>query len=293
MTTTPSDARLIAVLGKPKLFVTGYAKSGTTWAQLMLDAHPAIACKGEGHLANVLARELEASLQRYGQFIAGKNQTIFKEIEGFPLIEAGDVIEIVRAAACQLMGRYGADDAVEIVGEKTPDTMTCLPQMRQVFPEGKFLFIHRDGRDVLASLIQHNIRTGGAPTTGNRSIEEFAGLLGQDWATRVLAAHELCARAPDIAMEFKYEDCLDAPEDTLSGIFNWLGVDASEQVVASCVAKASFAALSGGRQIGEEDKSSHFRKGGTGNWQEELTASAVSAFESAAENTLRIFGYVG
>ena len=43
-----------AVYAKPLFFICGAIKSGTTWLQLMLDAHPDIACRGEGHLPNML-----------------------------------------------------------------------------------------------------------------------------------------------------------------------------------------------------------------------------------------------
>ncbi|MFP6691035.1 MAG: sulfotransferase, partial [Alphaproteobacteria bacterium] len=48
-----------AVYAKPLFFICGAIKSGTTWLQLMLDAHPDIACRGEGHLPNMLCRAWE------------------------------------------------------------------------------------------------------------------------------------------------------------------------------------------------------------------------------------------
>ena len=40
----------IAELAKRQLFFVGGApRSGTTWMQHMLDAHPDISCRGEGH----------------------------------------------------------------------------------------------------------------------------------------------------------------------------------------------------------------------------------------------------
>lgn len=287
-----SMGRLLAVLDKPKLFVSGYAKSGTTWVQLMLDAHPAIACKGEGHLPNVLAQELEGASQRYAQYINGKNQSIFKEIEGFPLVQGDDVRMIVRLAACQMMAHYGADETIKLVGEKTPDTIAFLPQMRDIFPEGKFLFIHRDGRDVLTSLLKHNLRTGGAATTGGRTVEDFANLLGQDWAARTMAAKDLSVQHPEVAHSIRYEDLLKDPAPILKDVLDWLGLEATAQTVAQCIEASSFEALSKGRKIGEEDDASHFRKGGAGNWKQELTPEAVKAFEGSASVALRQFSYL-
>ena len=55
-------------------------KSGTTWVQLLLDAHPNISCNGEGHFMDVLADHLVNALDRYNEYIDGKNMTLFDQI---------------------------------------------------------------------------------------------------------------------------------------------------------------------------------------------------------------------
>ncbi len=288
---TDSQDATLAVLNKPKLFVSGYAKSGTTWLQLLLDAHPQIACKGEGHIADVLARELEAAITRYSNFVDAKNKTIFKEIEGFPKPQGKDLKLMVRFAASIMFAKFGADPAVQIVGEKTPDTVGYLPQMADTFPEARFMFIHRDGRDVLTSLLIHNERTGGAATTGERSLEEFAHDFGQDWARVVDTAQAFVADDPVRGFELRYEDLLVRPADTLCSIYRWLGVSADEGVVDDAIKAASFETLSGGRQIGEEDAASHFRKGGAGHWKSDLAPEALRGFTAGAGAALGRLGY--
>ena len=64
---------LIGMLGTMQIFfIGGSQKSGTTWLQLLLDAHPQIACKGEGHIANDMAQLLLISLDKHNQKIADK-----------------------------------------------------------------------------------------------------------------------------------------------------------------------------------------------------------------------------
>ena len=73
-----------AAVAKPLFFVCGALKSGTTWVPLMLGAHPEIACRGEGHLANYLLPRIGSALLKYNSKIRFKNKTIFSEIDGFP-----------------------------------------------------------------------------------------------------------------------------------------------------------------------------------------------------------------
>ncbi len=46
-------------------FVVGCQKSGTTWLQYLLDAHPQIVCGGEAHLTDVLAPLLQDAFHLY------------------------------------------------------------------------------------------------------------------------------------------------------------------------------------------------------------------------------------
>lgn len=58
-----------------------------------------------------------------------------------------------------------------------------------------------------------------------------------------------------------------------------------------CVSAASFEALSDGRQPGQEDKASFFRKGVAGEWHQKLNAKQVRHFNEIAGTLLRDLGY--
>ena len=64
---------LDTILERRLFFVAGQGKSGTTWLQLILDAHPEICCRGEGHLGDVLLPALGESLERYNGYIRHNN----------------------------------------------------------------------------------------------------------------------------------------------------------------------------------------------------------------------------
>ena len=50
----------------------------------MLDAHPEIACRGEGNLLKFLLPSLRKTLQEYNSKIGFKNRSTFNETEGYP-----------------------------------------------------------------------------------------------------------------------------------------------------------------------------------------------------------------
>ena len=58
----------------------------------------------------------------------------------------------------------------------------------------------------------------------------------------------------------------------------------------SCVQRASFRALSG-REAGDEDLSSHLRKGIVGDWKNHFGEAALSRFEAVAGPLLQELGY--
>lgn len=68
-----------------------------------------------------------------------------------------------------------------------------------------------------------------------------------------------------------YERMREAPAPVAAQLFGFLGVADRDDVVADCVARTSFAALSGGRSPGVAQDRSFFRKGVVGDWRSTLT----------------------
>src|SRR5450432_2618026 len=51
-----------AVREKQIFFIGGSVKSGTTWLQLLLNAHPEVSANGEGHFLDLLAPALRMAM---------------------------------------------------------------------------------------------------------------------------------------------------------------------------------------------------------------------------------------
>ncbi len=60
-------ATLQSALTRRWFFICGAQKSGTTWLQRILDAHPQVRCRGEGHFFSELSRLLGQSFSSYNK----------------------------------------------------------------------------------------------------------------------------------------------------------------------------------------------------------------------------------
>ena len=70
--------RIHQVLDRQIFFVGGAPKSGTTWLQKALDAHPEIMCSGEGHFLDKFALNLNEMIKDYNKHQAVVAQNVYQ-----------------------------------------------------------------------------------------------------------------------------------------------------------------------------------------------------------------------
>lgn len=121
--------------------------------------------------------------------------------------------------------------------------------------------------------------------------EERLRQMAVRWSRRVSKAsrdgHKLFGEG---FFQLGYEDLLDRPEANLKEMFELLGARSDAGTVSRCVAKNSFEKLAR-RRSGQEDSSSFFRKGVTGDWRGVFTERDRKIYEDVAGDTLREMGY--
>jgi len=314
--------------GVPVFFVVGLAKSGTTWLMKTLDAHPEVLCKGEGRFfGEEYRRKVLVQTQTKQQPSSLYNALLNSEylklwIERSIWTREGETDEhikdLVRLATDYFLMEELSKSGKKVVGDKTPLLgPKFVEEISEIYPEAKVIHIIRDGRDQAVSFIHQQGNRAKRGRTHRLSPEELAkseayrrsprkpsetgeGMFAektlrkaaQNWTLRVgQAVEDGPTLFGDNYMEVRYEDLLERPNEEAGRLFEFLGVDTSETLVEQAVNSASFEKLSKGRERGEEDPSSFYRKGVAGDWKSLFNERDKQVYKEEAGDLLIRLGY--
>jgi len=320
-TTYPGD-------GVPVFFVVGLAKSGTTWLMKTLDAHPEVLCKGEGRFfGEEYRREVLAQTQTKQQPSSLYNALLGSEylklwIERSVWTRGGETEEqirdLVRLATDYFLTTELSRSGKKLVGDKTPLLgPKFVEEIHDIYPEARVIHIIRDGRDQAVSFIHQQGNRAKRGRTHRLSAEELAkseayrksprelaergeGMFAEktlrkaarNWDLRVgRAVEDGPAMFGDRYTEVRYEDLLESPHEEVERLLGFLGMDADKALVERCVSSASFEKLSRGRERGQEDPSSFYRKGIAGDWKNLFNERDRQVYKEEAGELLIRLGY--
>lgn len=269
----------------PMFFVGGLPRSGTTWVQQLLNAHPRVLCLGESHFFNDLIPAFARVVNAYGQRRAEGRSTWAPTVCGpdvslfAPMFHAAFVALVLE----NLDGRPAGSLAA--IGEKTPDNITRLPYIWSTFPRARFVNVIRDGRDgAVSAFIRFRSKLPAAMTR-----PEYVRAYAEGWSSRIRDARRM---APGRAYhEIRYEAMHADPDGEAARLFAFVGAPDDPAAVRAALDTASFESLSGGRQRGDVDPASHYRRGEVGGWADTLTPEEVAAFEAVAGPMMDELGY--
>ncbi|KAH0561378.1 hypothetical protein KQX54_016486, partial [Cotesia glomerata] len=125
----------------PLIFIGGVPRSGTTLMRAMLDAHPDVRC---GQETRVIPRILQMG-----------SHWLRSERENVRLSEAGISKEVLDSAiaafSLEIIARHG--EPAPRLCNKDPLTLKMGSYILELFPNAKFLFMVRDGRATVHSII--------------------------------------------------------------------------------------------------------------------------------------------
>jgi len=314
--------------GVPVFFVVGLAKSGTTWLMKTLDAHPEVLCKGEGRFfGEEYRREVLAQTQTKQQPSSLYNALLGSEylrlwIERSVWTREGETDEqirdLVRLATDYFLTTELSKSGKKVVGDKTPLLgPKFVEEIHEIYPEARVIHMIRDGRDQAVSFIHQQGNRAKRGRTHRLSPEELArseayrrspralaetgeGMFAEktlrkaaeNWDLRVGQAVEYGpALFGDRYTEVRYEDLLERPNEEVERLLGFLGVDTEKSLVERCVSSASFEKLSKGRERGQEDPSSFYRKGVAGDWRNYFSEEDRRVFKEEAGELLIRLGY--
>ncbi len=279
--------KTLEVLGRKLFFISGVPKSGTTWMQKALDAHPQISCAGEGHFFDILADLIGRSINIYNK---DQLTLVAREVyEGkpyYPNVTDNDFHFLVATFIGLMLAKSGIKENAQHIGDKTPANTLMLGKIRSVFPEAKFIYVYRDGRDVAVSTYMHGQRN-----RGNQNLSKYIEPIAEKWVQYNRAAIEFGRKHKNALLMVSYEAMIEDFAKSFSDVLRFLGADDSMAAVEYCRASSSFEWLSGGRKPGEEDSFSFYRKGVVGDWKDYISANDLKSFNRIGGEMLEELGY--
>lgn len=197
----------------PLIFIGGVPRSGTTLMRAMLDAHPDVRC---GQETRVIPRILQL-----------RSHWMKSEKESVRLVEAGITKEVLNSAIAQfcleIIAKHG--DPAPRLCNKDPLTLKMGSYVIELFPEAKFLFMVRDGRATVHSIISRKVTITGFDLSNYRQCMT-------KWNQAIQTMHEQCKEiGKDRCMMVYYEQLVLHPEEWMRKILDFLDIPWNDSVL--------------------------------------------------------------
>ncbi len=293
---TQFESRIAALSRLDLFFIVGMPRSGTTWAQGLVDSHPEVCCRGESHFVDMFFSGLQKAYHDYNNQVKLQGGAIAHLRKyGGHVDELGynntDLQLLLYYAVYLMLAKWVGSDRIKVVGEKTPDNILSMNLLSSLFPRAKFLHVIRDGRDCALSGWYFNLSGVEENRTVVDTFDGYVERFLENWSAGVQFARKTGERIPDRYLEIRYEQLIENPRAEMTRILEYLDVDACAAVVDRCVEANSFPALSQGRPRGEEDAASFFRKGVAGDWRKRFSGALSESAWRIAGDRLLALGY--
>ncbi|XP_073985083.1 tyrosylprotein sulfotransferase isoform X3 [Rhodnius prolixus] len=197
----------------PLIFIGGVPRSGTTLMRAMLDAHPDVRC---GQETRVIPRIIQI-----------RQHWMKSKKEKMRLEEAGvnnEVLDAAIAAFClEVIARHA--EPAERLCNKDPLTLKAADYLSNLFPNSKFIFMVRDGRATVHSIISRKVTITGFDLTNYRQC-----LI--KWNDAIKSMYEKCVSVgKSRCMIVYYEQLVLHPEAWLRKILAFLDVQWNDAVL--------------------------------------------------------------
>ena len=241
------------------LFVAGLPKSGTTWMEKML-------CNYPGFHEIMIPNAVRYEAKNAGSHDFDMSKDTFEHLQS----------------------------ALAVLKLHVHGSLHNAALLRQAgIP---YLIMYRDLRDVAVSHYFYVRRTPWHPEHvqyRQLDIEEgllhFGRTLLPEFVNWVRSWHQ--NRDPEESHVVRYEDLLHRTERVFADVAAHFGLDASSETIRPIVEAHSFKNMSGGRQKGQENDSSFFRKGVSGDWRNHFTERVKEVFKEQGDKFWTEYGY--
>ena len=223
VTTHPKKLKHMETKNHDGIIVLGMPRSGTTLLRRLLDAHPNIACPGETHLLNAVARFIHSE-----DLIEGASMGVLDGLSfaGFPEEE---ILERLREFAFSFSRAQATRQGKSRWAEKTAIDVFYLKEIEKVFAGHVYqICVFRHGLDVACSNLELVEKNGGYLDEFHEYVKRHkCPLLAfcHAWVDVTKELMDFSDRHPDHTVVYRYEDLVTEPEETMRRVIEFVGED--------------------------------------------------------------------
>lgn len=272
-------------VGRVTFFAFGLPKSGTTWLQMLLDAHPSVSCPSE-HQVSFVLDALPRLMNDYNLVLREIDRRTAHQ--GVAMLGQPDLMLVTRAFIEACIDSGARRKNAHIAGIKDNTVATHFGLFRELFPAALYLCIVRDPRDATVSSWHHNLRVEPDFVVRAADFADWAAQTWQRWTEtyeNVLAATGGSDDAAGILI-LRYEDLIGAQRDSaLQRAFRHIGVSLDAAAVAALFEQTDAVRLRTGPGAG------FYRSARAEGWRDAPERAQIPAPPRAAEALLERFRY--
>jgi hypothetical protein len=215
----PDDSSSAAKMTCSPFFIVGHERSGTTLLAAGLDRHSRVAVPPETHFFADLCPAVHAGLSAdpavmVNHFFKGFRIRDLKLDPGELLGRLTDVQPTWTNLFLEALKLYAQRHGKQFVGEKTPGHWRDVPQILKLLPRSRIIWVVRDGRDTVLSLMK---------TPWKQHSNPALHALRWRYTTDRMLAFE--SQFPDRILRVKYEHLVRNVEAELRRACEFLGVE--------------------------------------------------------------------
>jgi hypothetical protein len=264
----------------PPFFVVGSARSGTTLLRLMLNAHREVAVPPESRFITELwTGDPEIETRVYlGALAAHKRFTAWELPIEAVAHAIGDAPTVAYAKAIDATySAYAGARSKTRWGDKTPRYVEHIPFLARLFPDGRFVHLVRDGRNVALSYADVPF--------GPKTVARAAELWAKRVSDGITAGRAL---EPGRYLELRYEDLVVDIEGRARELTEFLDLpfdpgmlDYTEKSRSDVLPRAAK----------YNPKVTERPMANARSWEKDMPDRHVAVFEAVAGETLAELGY--
>ncbi len=213
------------------VFILSASRSGSTLLRFILDSHPDFACPPETGVSGACAMfaRLWGTLEHGG---SGE-----RWMPGDEVVLSAAAAAAIRTAVDQAFSGYLHRTAKVRWCDKSLEAYEFADIVRQVYPEAKFILLTRHVMDVVASGVEScpwGLHRFGFDPFVTQYPGNSVSAIGAYWLTCVHASLDFAEKHPAACHQVRYEDLVTAPDEIISAIFSFLGVDQVPGIAEAC-----------------------------------------------------------